>query len=171
MRDDRQAEAGGDSDVKTSMNPLSETVVDRGRFRTAPHPLLRPFVVEYWGLVRDLAAMGGFTITPDCFGELICCDDDMFAIRGDEKEKLPTCFLVGLLDGPLWIEAAGVVRCMAARLQPWTVGQISAIEPDSPARGWSDAGRIFGVRLGLASELVRRCDWPNLAKIFDDILI
>jgi len=154
------------------MGASDKTTRDGGRFRSDPHPSLRPFVVEYWGLARDLAAMGGFTITPDCFGELICCVDDMFAVRDGEREKLPTCFLVGLLDGPLRIEAAGVVRCMAARLRPWAIGQMPTGGPDrrSP-RGWEDAGSIFGPRLALVSEMVERCEWQALAMIFDEMLM
>jgi hypothetical protein len=102
------------------MDSSVQTAGGGGRFRRDAHPSLRPFVVEYWAMARDLAAMGGFTITPDCFGELICCVDDLYAIGGDGREKLPTCFLLGLLERPLRIEAAGVVRCMAARLRPWS---------------------------------------------------
>ena len=153
------------------MNAPHEKSVDRGRFRADPHPTLRPFVVEYWALARDLAAMGGFTITPDRFGELICCVDDLFVVGDGGEEKLPTCFLVGLLDGPLRIESPGLVRCMAARLQPWAVGQMPVVLSDSPSRGWSDAGRIFGPRLALASEMVRRCEWAHLAKMFDEMLM
>ena len=87
--------------------------------------------------------MGGFTITPDCYGELICCVDDLFVV-GEGTGKLPTCFLVGLLDGPLRIEAAGVVRCMAARLRPWSIGPISREDPGLPPRGWKDAEGVFG---------------------------
>ncbi len=153
------------------MNAPHEKSVDRGRFRADPHPTLRPFVVEYWALARDLGAMGGFTITPDRFGELICCVDDLFVVGDGGEEKLPTCFLVGLLDGPLRIESPGLVRCMAARLQPWAVGQMPVVLSDSPSRGWSDAGRIFGTRLALASEMVRRCEWAHLAKMFDEMLM
>jgi hypothetical protein len=42
-----------------------ETAGAGGRFRRDPHSALRPFVVEYWAIARDLGAMGGFTITPD----------------------------------------------------------------------------------------------------------
>jgi hypothetical protein len=82
------------------MSDSERTAVRGGRFRRDPHPALGPFIVEYWGIARDLAAMGGFTITPDCFGELICCVDEMVVVEEGEKVKLPTCFLVGLLDRP-----------------------------------------------------------------------
>ncbi len=153
------------------MDSSIETTTSGGRFRSDPHPSLRRFVVEYWGLARDLGSMGGFTITPDRFGELICCADDLFVIRDGRREKLPRCFLVGLLDGPLRIEADGIVRCIAARLQPWAIGQIStnAPEPDS-SRGWEDAEGFFRPRLAPILEMVERCEWQVLAELLDELL-
>lgn len=142
-----------------------------GRYRRDAHPSLHRFVVEYWGLARDLAAMGGFTVTPDCFGELICCADEMDAVVGGVRERLPTCFFVGLLDGPLRLEAPGVVRCMAARLRPWAVGRFLAVGPDLPPRGWKEAGGVFGPRLGLVAEMVGRCEWDSLSDLFDQVLM
>jgi AraC-like DNA-binding protein len=132
---------------------------------------LRPLVAEYWALARDLAAIGGFTVTPDCFGELICCVDGLVAVVDGARETLPTCFLVGLLDGPLRLEAAGVVRCMAARLRPWAVGQLIAGGLDLPRRGWADATRLLGARLSSAEELVGRRAWDALAEVFDRVLM
>jgi hypothetical protein len=115
--------------------------------------------------------MGGLTITPDCFGELVCCVDDLYAVGEHGREKLPTCFLVVLLERPLRIEAAGVVRCMAARLPPWTVGKLLANCPDSPRREWRDATGLFGPRLALVAEMVRRRDWDSLCGAFDQVLL
>ena len=125
-------------------------------------------MVEYWAIARDLAAMGGFTITPDCFGELICCADDLHAVGEGGKVRLPSCFFVGLLREPLRIEAAGVVRCMAARLRPWSVGRFLA---GGPSGGWKEAGGVFGPRLAEVEEMVGRRDWLPLAGIFDRALI
>jgi hypothetical protein len=74
---------------------------------------------------------------------------------------------VGLLDAPLRIEAAGIVGCMAARLQPWSVGQMLGDSPDRPPRGWRDAESVFGRRLSTVSKLVERCDWQPLVKYSD----
>lgn len=153
------------------MDSGNKTIGTAGRFRYDPHHSLRPFVLEYWGLARDLAEMGGFTITPDRFGELICCVDDLYVIGGDGREKLPTCFTVGLLSGPLRIEAGGVVRCMAARLQPWTVGRFLAKHQDAAPGGWKPAETIFGPRLARVAELVRRRDWQTLCGLYDQILM
>jgi len=153
------------------MHAPDETAAGRGRFQAAPHPSLRPFVVEYWAMARDLAAMGGFTITPDCFGELICGVGDIVAVGAGGREKLPACFLIGLLDGPLRIEAAGMVRCMAARLRPGAVGPMSVNGPGDSSRRWTDAGTIFGPRLALVSGMVERCEWQSLTVIFDEALI
>ena len=50
-------------------------------------------------MARELAGMGGFTISRDYNGELICCIDDLNAIDGDQRENLPTAFFVGLRAG------------------------------------------------------------------------
>jgi len=155
----------------TPINSSRETVGVGGRFRGDPHPSLRPFVVEYWAIARDLAELGGLTVTPDCFGELICCVDDMYAVVEGGKEKLPTCFFVGLLHEPLRIEATGVVRCMAARLRPWSVGRFLADGSGLPPRGWKNAEGVFGPRLAVVAEMVGRRDWHPLTGIFDQVLI
>ena len=153
------------------MDSSHQAAGDAGRFRRDPHPSLRPFVMEYWGLARDLAAMGGFTITPDRYGELICCADELYVVGQSGRERLPICFTVGLLDGPLRIEAGGVVRCMAARLQPWTVGRFLADDPHPMPGGWKAADAIFGPVLACVAELVRRRDWETLSEIYDRILM
>lgn len=139
-----------------------------GMFRSESHPALGRLVVEYWAVARDLAAIGGLTITPDGFGELVCCVDEMDVIEGGRRERLPTGFVVGLLDAPLRIEAAGVVRCMAARLRPWAVGRLFG---EAAGRGWKDAGDIFGARLGRLAERVEARDWERAAAVFDEVLI
>ncbi len=58
-------------------NPLG-TNTPGDRFRGEPLPSLRPFVVEYWAVARDQAARGRFTVTPDSYGELICCADELY---------------------------------------------------------------------------------------------
>ncbi len=141
------------------------------RFRRDPHPVLRPFVVEYWGMSRDLAARGGFTITPDSFGELICCADPLDSVAGDERVRLPACFLVGLLAGPLRIEAAGVVRFLSARVRAWSVGRLLAAGPDRGARGWMDATGLFGSRLAPLAAMVARRDWESGCEVLDRVLI
>jgi AraC-like DNA-binding protein len=127
-------------------------------------------VVEYWGITRDLAAAGGFVVTPDCFGELICCADDLYVVDGASRVKLPGCFLVGLLGAPLRLEAPGVVRCVAARLRPWAVGRLREGDAD-PRRGWTDATDLFGSCLRLVTALLAARDWESLRTIIDEVLI
>ncbi len=138
-----------------------------GRFHSDPHPRLANVVVEYWGFARDLGAMGGFTITPDRFGELICCVDPLYAVEEGERRRLPTFVLIGLLDGPLRIESDGVIRCMAARLQAWSLGEIAADE-----RGrWRDAGPVFAGRADELASRVARRDWPSCVELLDEVLL
>ncbi len=144
-----------------------------GRFSCQPHPVLRPFVVEYWASARDLAAMGGLTITPDCYGELVCCAEELYAVGEGGRERLPACFLVGLLTEPLRFEAAGVVHCMAARIYAWTLGTFAPDARDLkvPARGWLDASDVFGSRRADILKRVQRCDWISLTGVFDEVLV
>ncbi len=149
---------------------MAEPIENASRYRGQAHPLLRPFVVEYWGITRDLAEAGGFVVTPDCFGELICCADDLYVVEEGARIKLPACFLVGLLDGPLRLEAPGVVRCVAARLRPWAVGRLRDGDAE-PRRGWMDATELFGPCLHLVTALLAERDWESLRGIIDEVLI
>lgn len=149
----------------------SESARQGDRFRCDPHPLLQDKVIEYWALARDLGAMGGFVITPDCYGELICCADELFARFGPDRFKLPSCFLLGLLEGPVRIESPGRVRCFAARLRAQAIGRLLLETDDQGGRPWRSAEGMFSARLGLAIELTASCDWHALRPIFDDLLM
>ena len=142
-----------------------------GRFRSDPDPSLRPYVVEYWGFCRDLSGMGEVVITPDCFGELVCCVDDLYELRDGQRLKLPRCFLVGLLGGPLRIESGGVVRCMAARLRAGALGRILPDDRRGPTQGWRDARSLFGRWRARLSRLIGRCDWQSCVRLFDELLL
>jgi AraC-like DNA-binding protein len=128
-------------------------------------------VVEYWAVSRDLSAMGGHTVTPDSYGEVICCADELYAVGGGKKERLPSCFIVGLLREPLRFEGAGVVRCMAARLHPWVIGRFLRNSSGHPLCDCQDATDLFGSRLASVIDLVKQCDWQTLALLFDEVLI
>lgn len=140
------------------------------RFSLAPHPALRRVVVEYWAIVRDFSRADGFTITPDSFGELIFCPDDLGVVEPAGRRRLPPLFLVGLLDGPMRVNAPGLVRFMSARLQPWAVGLLHRASPGNVSRGWLDAGLLAGDRAEAMATMAVRCDWPGMASVFDDIL-
>jgi AraC-like DNA-binding protein len=123
---------------------------------------------------RDLAAMGGFTVTPDCFGELICCSDDLHAVGAAGREKLPACFLMALLDSPLRLEAGGVVRFLSARIRPWAVGRLLAAAAPGPSlstRGWIDAAPVLGSRLDLVAEMISRLDWTSASEVLEQSLL
>ncbi len=152
------------------MSDPQGTNTPRARFRSEPLPSLRPFVVEYWAVARDQAARGRFTVTPDSFGELICCADELYAVGSGGRRLLPSCFFVGLLRQPLHIEIEGAVRSLAARLRPWSIGRFLALGADHFQQGWQDARGVFGPRLARALELVARCDWPALVQVFDQVL-
>jgi AraC-like DNA-binding protein len=141
-----------------------------GRFCSDPHPSLRGVVVEYWGFSRDLGAQGGFDITPDRFGELICCPDELCIVEAGARRRLPRTFVIGLLDGPMRVESPGVVRCMSARLHAWALGRVFAADPDGAQRRWQDAGRLFGDREARLAGLVERLDWGAGVALYDELL-
>jgi AraC-like DNA-binding protein len=60
---------------------------------------------------------------------------------------------------------------MAARLRPWSVGELLANCPDFPRRDWRDAAGISGRRLALVAEMVGRRDWDSLCGAFDQVLV
>jgi AraC-like DNA-binding protein len=141
-----------------------------GPYRREPHAVLRPFVLEYWGLARDLGAMGGFTVTPDRHGELICCAGQMFAVRDGVREELPACFLIGLLDAPLRLESAGEVCVLSARLRAWAVGRVKTAAAGALGN-WSDARHVLGTRLPLTQAAVLAREWRDAAEIMEQSLL
>ena len=60
---------------------------------------------------------------------------------------------------------------MAARLRPWSVGQVLAGGRDRPTRGWEDARDVFGPLLDSFLKSVELCDWKSLVKPFDQVLM
>lgn len=148
--------------------PAADPTPDR--FSAPPGAALRSLIVEYWGMERDLAAMGGFTVTPDRHGELVCCADDLYAVRAGVRTRLPGVFLVGLLGGPLRLESDGPVRCAGARLEPWALGAFGGLVGAGAGPGLADGSAVFGRGLGPVLEALRRRDWPTLAGEFDRAL-
>ncbi len=142
-----------------------------GRWRRDPHPVLRPFVVEAWALARDLRAMGGFTITPDAFGELLCCPDGLVAVADGARAALPSCTLLPLLAGPLRVEAPGMTRVTALRLRPWAVGRLADRLPGPRVAGCADAGALLGRHRDLALGMVTRGAWDDAAEVLEQALL
>lgn len=143
------------------------------RHARPPHPTLRPFVAEIWGMARDLGAMGGFTITPDRHGELLCCPDELFAVEAGIRRRLPFCTLLHLLDGPLRLESSGVVRVCSARVEPWSLGPLkSGRRAPSPSGGaWEDASDLLGPCLPLMERLVAGQRWAEAADLLEQALL
>ena len=123
-------------------------------------------------MARDLAAMGGFTITPDRFGELICCVDDMFVARDGGKGK------IRLVSS----SACSIGRCGSNR-----PGSSAAWRPGfnpGPSAGYPWWARLPRLAAGGATprdlrtapsrsprRWSGRCEWPHLAKMFDEVLM
>lgn len=140
------------------------------RFKANPTPSLRPFVHSYWGLTRDLSEEGGFTVTPDCFPELIFFADPPLVEDTDCQTRLPACTLIGLLDRPLRLIAAGTMRCASVRLYAWSAGMVFPAVEKFPRRSWIDASAEFGDCLPTVMSALWRGEWAEIAPAFDAAL-
>ena len=140
------------------------------RFQAEPAVSLRPYVHSYWGLIRDLSALGGFTVTPDRFIELIYFLDPPSVDSPAGRRPLPRCTLIPLLRRPLHLAASGVVRCAAVRLHAWTAGLLLS-QADASISNWHDATTAFGPHV-LSSVLaaLRTGAWTEVTRCFDAAL-
>ena len=139
------------------------------RFEAQPHPLLRPYVHSYWGFVRDLTQMGTFTVTPDCFLELLFFVDPPMVEDARGTHQLPACTLIPLLREPLRLITTGYVRCAAVRLHAWSSGLIFAQADDGTA-AWYDASERVADLIPAVTDAVRRAAWTDVATLFDATL-
>lgn len=138
------------------------------RFTAEPHALLRPYVESYWGFVRDFSELQSFTITPDCFAELIFFVDPPSVRDASGVHQLSTCVVIPLLERPIQIVSTGIVRCVAARLYAWEAG---AIVPESHGtRTWHDVSANFGAAR-VVTDALHRDAWTELAPILDRLLL
>ena len=142
-----------------------------GRFESAPHPLLRPYVPTYWGVSRDLSEQGGFTVTPDCFLELLFFVDPPLAEdAGGRRRQLPACTLIPLLREPLRLVTRGVVRCASARWYAWAAGLVLP-SADSGAAAWHDAGPTFAGLIPAVRAALERDAWEEIPALLDGALL
>lgn len=89
----------------------------------APNPVLLDYVYCFWQTERLFdQAHPTFTVYPDSFVELIFSLGVPCSVVDEQGERpLPAVYLVGLLNKPFTIRAAGSVRIVAARLYAWAL--------------------------------------------------
>jgi AraC-like DNA-binding protein len=139
------------------------------RHEAKPHPWIRVWVDRYWAIERDFSGIGGITVTPDRFVELVFCADTMTVVAGGRRAPLPAVSVIGLLDAPIRLEASGVVRCAAVRFHAWARGKLTS----SPrgARGVEDAGESFAELAAIVVPALQRGDWPSIWQALDAALV
>ncbi len=139
------------------------------RFQAAPDPCLRPYVHSYWGLVRDLSSVGGFTVTPDRYLELIFFIDPPWAEDAGGPWQLPACTLIPLLARPLRLLTKGVVRCAAVRWHAWA-GDLLLPPANTSSRNVHDSPGSCAAFAPVVCAALRRGDWQGVAAILDKAL-
>ncbi len=140
------------------------------RFEAEAHSVLRPYIHSYWGGARDLSSTGRFTVTPDCFLELIFfVDPPSVEDAGGRCRQLSVCTLIPLLSEPIHLLANGVVRCASVRWHAWAAG-ILFPQADASSRAWHDVSAAFCDLLPLITAALRREAWAEIAAAFDRTL-
>ncbi len=88
-----------------------------------PPDALRDTVVCFWYNRRDArASEPRFEVLPDGHAEILFHFGDSCSIEADGMlQPLPSPFLLGLLDRPVYFQAAGQLEIVAIRCYPWTV--------------------------------------------------
>ena len=139
------------------------------RFDADPHPLLRPYVRSYWGFKRDFSEMQSFTVTPDCFAELLFFFGRVTIDDEQSRARLSSCALVPLLTRPIRIVSSGVVRCVSVRLYAWGAATIFP-ELRTMTALWQD----FSERLThheFVLDALRRDAWVEIAQLLDALVL
>ena len=149
--------------------PGSVITLGMSRFQAEPSVPLRRYVHSYWGLVRDLSEVGGFTITPDRFLELIFFVNPPSVEAAEGWRPLPRCVLIPLLGQPLRLAAGGTVCCAAVRLHAWAAGLVLP-QANASASSWHDAAPVFGAHVPAVLAALRRGAWQEVARLFDAAL-
>lgn len=140
------------------------------RFEAEPHVLIRPYVHSYWGFVRDLSPMRQFSVTPDCFVEVMFfVDPPAVEDAVGHVRRLPACVLIPLLREPLRLVTDGVVRCASVRVHAWAAGIIFP-QANVSNGAWFDASADFADMIPAVTEALRRTAWSEISAMFDTTL-
>ena len=96
------------------------------RLRHNPPAPLDAYVAVIWTVERSFAPPdNSFTILPDGYVELIFSAGCPSAISvGLITHQAPPCYLVGLLDTPLRLQASGTLRILGARCYAWAIAPL-----------------------------------------------
>jgi AraC-like DNA-binding protein len=90
------------------------------RTTALPHVSLRGIVHSYWGMVRDLGPLGGFTVMPDTFVEVLFWQSAVYQRDGASRRRLGSPTVLGPLLAPMRLEFDGELRCASIRLPAWS---------------------------------------------------
>ena len=96
------------------------------RLRHNPPAPLDAYVAVTWTVERSFAPPDDyFDILPDGYVELIFSSGCPSTISvGPTTHQAPPCYLVGLLDTPLRLQASGTLRILGARCYAWAIAPL-----------------------------------------------
>lgn len=97
-----------------------------------PHPLIAEYIAGYWINERAFTPPNDtFTILPDSMIDLVLSfGAACMGSAGEQEHPLPICYIVGLLERPVHIQATGVLTTIRAHLYPWGVAPLlGALRP------------------------------------------
>ena|GEM_PF-3122899 len=124
---------------------------------------------SYWGFVRDLSQTPTFTVTPDCFVELLFFAHPPQVDEPSGRRRLSSCTLIPLLSEPLRLVTDGVMRCASVRFHAWSAGIIFP-EANHPTQSWYDVSGKFSELVPVTIDALRVDAWSTIATAFDTTL-
>jgi AraC-like DNA-binding protein len=99
----------------------------------APPDALRAAIKCFWYTRLDLGPPPArFEVLPDGYAEIVFLFGSACTVATAEgQQPLPSPFLMGLLNQPVWVHAQGQLEVVGVRCFPWTVFELLGLPPTS----------------------------------------
>ena len=129
--------------------------------------MLAPYVRTYWGRICD-AMTAPFTVTPDCFVELMVFAEPPLVRAGGANVRLPRCVVIPLLAEPFKLIMDRPVRCAAIRLYGSSAAFIGAAAAPT---SWVPPPPEFVDSTPFVVDALERSAWSEIVETFDRTLL
>lgn len=107
-------------------------------------------------MTRDLSAIGGFTVMPDTFVEVLFWGSKVYARDGDRRKPLGHYTVLGPLLAPVRLEFEGELRCASIRLPVWSRRSVLA-----------EGDQTYADIVEPVTSALRDADWDSIWALFD----